>query len=148
MGTHKTQITAVDGSKLSAEDLTLGMEIEATHEPRMTRSLPPQTVAKQIVVRKSLPSTEVLGTAGSVESVAPNPDGSLRILVEGEKLTDLSPATVALIVNKETVIVNAKDNRRLSPADLKPGMLVFAFYGPKLTRSIPPIGVAEKIVVE
>jgi uncharacterized OB-fold protein len=145
---EETKIVGEDSSELTAKDLVLGMEIEATHEPRVMKSLPPQATAKQIVVKKRLPSREVLGTAGTVESVAPYPDGTIRILVQGEKLTELSPSTVALIVRAETEIVSAQDNSRLSPKDLKPGMRVYAFYGPMLTRSIPPIGRAEKIVVE
>jgi hypothetical protein len=108
----------------------------------------PQTTAAEIVVKKRLPSREVLGTAGTVESVASYPDGTIRILVKGEKLTELSPSTVSLIVSAETEIVSAKDKSRLSPHDLKPGMRVCAFYGPALTRSIPPMGKAEKIVVK
>ncbi len=143
-----TKIVGSDGSEMTVAELTLGMEIEASHAPTMTMSLPPQTGAKQIVVKKHLSSKEVLGTAGNLESITPQPDGTMRIVVQGEKLTEVSPSTVSLVVTPETVIVSTDDNRKLTAIDLKPGMRVYGFYGPTLTRSIPPVGVAEKIVVE
>ncbi|WP_432775889.1 copper amine oxidase N-terminal domain-containing protein [Brevibacillus gelatini] len=144
----ETKMTDASGKELKPEDLKLGMEVEATHQQMMTMSMPPQTGALSIVVKSSLESAEVIGTTGKVTSIEPDQQGTYKMVVEGRGLTATSPEKVALIINDKTSIVNAKDNKALKPEDLKAGMNVFAFYGPKLTRSLPPIGVAEKIVVE
>jgi len=145
---EKTKVTDAAGKELKPEDLKLGMEIEATHQKYMAMSMPPQTGAITIVVKDSLESQEVVGTAGKVVSTEKDQEGNYKMLVEGRGLTATSPEKVALIINKDTVIVNAKDNKVMKPEELKADMQVYAFYGPKLTRSLPPIGVAEKIVVE
>jgi len=145
---EKTKITDAAGKELKPEDLKLGMEIEATHQKYMAMSMPPQTGAITIVVKDSLESQEVVGTAGKVVSIEKDQEGTYRMLVEGRGLTATSPEKVALIINKDTVIVSARDNKVMKPEELKADMQVYAFYGPKLTRSLPPIGVAEKVVVE
>ncbi|GIO09242.1 hypothetical protein J31TS6_52700 [Brevibacillus reuszeri] len=145
---EKTKITDAAGKELKAEDLKLGMEIEATHQKYMAMSMPPQTGAITIVVKDSLEAQEVVGTAGKVVSVEKDQEGTYKMLVEGRGLTATSPEKVALIINKDTVIVSARDNKVMKPEELKADMQVYTFYGPKLTRSLPPIGVAEKIVVE
>jgi len=145
---EKTKITDAAGKELKPEDLKLGMEIEATHQKYMAMSMPPQTGAITIVVKDSLESQEVVGTAGKVVSIEKDQEGTYKMLVEGRGLTATSPEKVALIINKDTVIVSARDNKVMKPEELKADMQVYAFYGPKLTRSLPPIGVAEKIVVE
>lgn len=145
---EKTKITDAAGKELKPEDLKLGMEIEATHQKYMAMSMPPQTGAITIVVKDSLEAQEVVGTAGKVVSVEKDQEGTYKMLVEGRGLTATSPEKVALIINKDTVIVSARDNKVMKPEELKADMQVYTFYGPKLTRSLPPIGVAEKIVVE
>ncbi|KQL43525.1 serine protease [Brevibacillus choshinensis] len=143
-----TKITTADGKELKPQDLKLGMEVEATHQKMMAMSMPPQSGAVSIVVKSSLETPEVVGTAGNVVSIEKDQEGTCKMLVEGQGLTENAPEKVALIINKDTKIVSAKDNKTLTPEDLKADMKVFAYYGPKLTRSLPPIGVAEKIVVE
>lgn len=145
---EKTKITDAAGKELKPEDLKLGMEIEATHQKYMAMSMPPQTGAITIVVKDSLEAQEVVGTAGKVVSIEKDQEGTYKMLVEGRGLTTTSPEKVALIINKDTVIVSARDNKVMKPEELKADMQVYTFYGPKLTRSLPPIGVAEKIVVE
>ncbi|WP_289141096.1 copper amine oxidase N-terminal domain-containing protein [uncultured Brevibacillus sp.] len=145
---EKTKITDAAGKELKPEDLKLGMEIDATHQKYMAMSMPPQTGAITIVVKDSLESQDVVGTAGKVVSIEKDQEGTYKMLVEGRGLTETSPEKVALIINKDTVIVSARDNKVMKPEELKADMQVYAFYGPKLTRSLPPIGVAEKIVVE
>ncbi|MFP3391361.1 copper amine oxidase N-terminal domain-containing protein [Brevibacillus sp. SIMBA_040] len=145
---EKTKITDAAGKELKPEDLKLGMEIEATHQKYMAMSMPPQTGAITIAVKDSLESQDVVGTAGKVVSIEKDQEGTYKMLVEGRGLTATSPEKVALIINKDTVIVSARDNKVMKPEELKADMQVYAFYGPKLTRSLPPIGVAEKIVVE
>jgi len=143
-----TKITTADGKALQPQDLKLGMEVEVTHPKMMALSMPPQAGAISVVVKSSLETPEVLGTAGKIVSIRKDQEGSFKMLVEGQKLTENAPEKIVLVVNENTKIVSAKDNKELKPGDLKADRKVFAFYGPKLTRSLPPIGVAEKIVVE
>ncbi|RNB83465.1 copper amine oxidase N-terminal domain-containing protein [Brevibacillus panacihumi] len=143
-----TKITSADGKELKPEDLKMGMEVEATHAKFMAMSMPPQTGVFTIVVKSSLESSDVLGTGGRLVSVEKGQDGSYRVNVEGEALSEGSQEHVVLTITEETVIVNARDQKAMKPEDLKPEMRVYAFYGPKLTRSLPPQGVAEKLVVE
>jgi len=143
-----TKITSADGKELKPEDLKMGMEVEATHAKFMAMSMPPQTGVFTIVVKSSLESPDVLGTGGRLVSVEKGQDGSYRVNVEGEALSEGSQEQVVLTITEETVIVNARDQKAMKPEDLKPEMRVYAFYGPKLTRSLPPQGVAEKLVVE
>jgi len=145
---EETKITTADGKELKPEDLKLGMEVEATHQKMMNMSMPPQSGAVSIVAKSSLETPEVMGTAGNIVSIDKDQEGTYKMLVEGQKLTETSPEKVELIINEKTKIVSAQDNRKLAPEDLKADVKVFAYYSPKLTRSLPPIGVAEKIVVE
>ncbi|MCP3776664.1 YobA family protein [Paenibacillus sp. MZ04-78.2] len=45
-------------------------------------------------------------------------------------------------------MIGTKDNQLVAADQLKKGDKVYAFYGPILTKSLPPIGQAVKIVVE
>lgn len=143
-----TKITTADGKELKAEDLKMGMEVEATHPNFMALSMPPQAGAITIVVKESLEVQDALGTAGKVASVERTEDGHYRMLVEGEALNEGAPEKVVLVLDENTEIVNARDQKRMTAEELKPEMKVYAFYGPVLTRSMPPQGVAHKIVVE
>ncbi|WNC15252.1 copper amine oxidase N-terminal domain-containing protein [Brevibacillus brevis] len=145
---ENTKITTADGKELKPEDLKLGMEVEATHQKMMAMSMPPQSGAISIVVKSSLEMPEVVGTAGKIVSIDKDEQGNYKMLVEGQGLTENAPEKVALIINEKTKIVSAKDNSELKASDLKADMKVFAYYGPTLTRSLPPIGGAVKIVVE
>lgn len=143
-----TKITSADGKELKAEDLKLGMKVEATHPTFMALSMPPQAGAITIVVQESLKVQDVLGTAGKVVSVERIEGGFHKILVEGEALSEGAPEKVVLVLDENTEIVNARDQQPMKADELKPEMKVYAFYGPALTRSLPPQGVAQKIVVE
>ncbi|USG66238.1 copper amine oxidase N-terminal domain-containing protein [Brevibacillus ruminantium] len=143
----ETKIVKADGKPGTVEDLKLGTEIEAVHANFMALSLPPQTSAKEIVIKNSLETPEVLGTFGTVQSVEKSTDGNVLIGVKGERLTDNSFEEIRLVVTDETKVLTT-DGKTLTKADVKPDMKVFAYYSPKLTRSLIPQGVAEKIVVE
>ncbi|WP_421617266.1 stalk domain-containing protein [Brevibacillus sp. TJ4] len=144
----ETKITGADGKELTAQDLKLGMKVEAVHPNFMALSMPPQAGAITIVVQDSLEVQDVLGTAGKLASVETTADGHHRILVEGEALNEGAPEKVVLVVDENTEIVNARDQQPMKAEELKPEMKVYAFYGPVLTRSMPPQGVAQKLVVE
>lgn len=146
--TEDTKITDEAGKVLKPEDLKLGMEVDATTERFMAMSLPPQTSVLTIKVKGGLETQDTLGTAGKVASVSSDKENNFRILVEGRGLTETSQEKIVLNIDENTVIVNARNNKVIAPTDLKEDMQVVAFYSPMMTKSLPPIGTAAKIVVE
>lgn len=146
--TEETKIVTADGKPGTAADLELGMDIDVVHDSIMALSQPPQTSAREIVIKSKLETADVLGTYGNLEKVEPEDEGAVRITVQGERLTENSFERIQLLVTDKTRIVSTEGNRELTAADLKPEMKVFVYYSPRLTRSAVPQGVAEKIVVE
>jgi len=144
----ETEIVTSDNRKLTLSDLRLGMFIEAEHSLVMAMSIPPMTNAKKIVVKEDSAAQQTLGTAGQIEEVSSSGDGTTRVVIKGDKLSDASFETVILNVSSTTSIIGTKDNQPFAADELKQGDKVYAFYGPVLTRSLPPIGQATKIVVE
>jgi hypothetical protein len=143
-----TEIVSADNKKLTLADLKLGMSIEATHSMVMAMSMPPLTNAEKIIVKDMPADTVILGTAGVIQEVSASEDGTVRLLVKGEKLSDSSFELVALNVGSSTQVIGTKDNQPVAVDQLKQGDKVYAFYGPMMTKSLPPIGTAAKILVE
>ncbi|MCM3078269.1 MULTISPECIES: hypothetical protein [Brevibacillus] len=114
----------------------------------MTASLPPITSATKIVVKDSTDALEMLGTSGEVTEVTTTADGHTQLTIKGEKLSDQSVEHITLTLTDDTPIIGTKDNQPIQVDDLEKGAKVFGFYGPKMTRSLPPIAEAVKIVVE
>jgi hypothetical protein len=54
---------------------------------------------------------------------------------------------VALYIGKAPYFIDKESGNRLTVDAVKAGTQVTAFYGPRLTRSIPPIGVASMMVL-
>jgi hypothetical protein len=144
----ETEIVSADNRKLTLADLQLGMSIEAEHSLVMAMSMPPLTSATKIIVKESTAAQQTLGTAGLIEEVAASAEGTIRLVIKGNKLSDKSFDTVVLNVASDTPIIGTKDNKPVAADQLKQGDKVYAFYGPILTKSLPPIGQAAKIVVE
>jgi len=143
-----TEIVSADNQKLTLNDLQLGMTIETVHEPIMALSMPPQGGAVKIVVKEKPSTPDLLGTAGDITEVSTTSDGSIRLTIQGEKLSEQGYEQIILNLDADTIIVQAQDMQPVALDDLKKGMKVYAMYGPTVTRSLPPIGKAEKIVVE
>lgn len=139
----QTTFQMLDGTKLMLADLHVGLTISADHSMAMTMSLPPQTSAFKITVLDKMVHQDTLGTAGIIEAI--REDGSL--LVKGEGLTEQTPDEIVLQLSANTAIVDGKG----VPVDksmLVKGANIIGFYGPMMTKSIPPISNAWKIVVE
>ncbi|NQX63461.1 hypothetical protein HQN88_31780 [Paenibacillus qinlingensis] len=137
-----TTYQMLDGTKLTLADLHVGLTITAEHSLAMTMSLPPQTSASNITVLDTAVHKDALGTAGVIEVV--REDGSL--LVKGEGLTENAPDEIVLTIDKDTAIVNGKGDPAQKSAIVK-GTKVIGFYSPMMTKSLPPISNAWKIVV-
>lgn len=141
-----TILSSVGGSPVRFADLRLGQQVEAEHALAMTSSLPPQSHAYSITVMEpGLP--EVMATAGTIVKTQMGADGMPSLRIKGTGLTDTSPAEVVLLLNANTPLVNPK-GEPLKVGDFVEGARVIGFYPPKLTKSLPPIGSAWKIVLE
>ncbi|SDO54718.1 hypothetical protein SAMN04487897_11688 [Paenibacillus sp. yr247] len=81
-----------------------------------------------------------------IEEVRNDDKRDISILIKGAGLTDAAPNEVVLQLTKETSIVD-KNGDKVEKAALVKGADVIGFYGPALTKSLPPIGTAWKIVV-
>ncbi|MGD8192590.1 copper amine oxidase N-terminal domain-containing protein [Brevibacillus ginsengisoli] len=143
-----TVIVNQENKPLSINDLKLGTSVEFVHDPIMTMSLPPITNAKKIIVNDKDVAPVVLGTAGEVMDITKLEDGKAKVLIKGQKLSDNSLEEIALIINKDTPIIDARTQQAVTTDALKKGSIVYGFYGPATTRSLPPIGQAIKLVVE
>ncbi|WP_181646522.1 hypothetical protein [Paenibacillus anseongensis] len=142
-----TVFQMADGTKLSLADLHVGLTVLAEHSMVMTMSLPPQTPTSKVTVLDAKIQKDLLGTAGRIEEVRSENKDDLRIRVKGEGLTETSPSEIVLNLTKDTAIVD-KNGSKVATSKLVKGANVIAFYGPALTKSLPPIGTAWKIVIE
>ncbi|MDR6552466.1 hypothetical protein [Paenibacillus qinlingensis] len=138
----ETTYQMLDGSKLTLADLHVGLTITAEHSMAMTMSLPPQTSASKITVLDTAIQKGALGTAGIIEDV--RKDGS--IFIKGEGLTDLAQDEIVLHIGKDTAVVDGKGDP-VEKYSLVKGTKVIGFYSPVMTKSLPPISNAWKIVV-
>jgi len=142
----ETTFEMKDGTKLTLADLHIGMTVEAEHSLVMTLSLPPQTPTYRITVLDAKPLTDALGTAGEITEIRTGDKGETTIVIKGEGLSDQSPGEVALRLTDESQIVD-KNGNAVNKDELMQGAKVIGFYSPMLTKSLPPIGNAWKIVV-
>ncbi|WCN37396.1 copper amine oxidase N-terminal domain-containing protein [Aneurinibacillus uraniidurans] len=145
--TDSTIISTTDGQKLSFKDLKLGMDVDVRTEKWATLSIPPMTNAVQITV-KDATMNEMLGTTGEITDVQDIQNGMKQITVKGTKLSEQAQDTIVLVVSNKTSIIGTKDNQPVSIQELKTGQKLHAFYGPIMTRSLPPIGQAAKLMIE
>lgn len=136
-----------DGTKLQWSDLQLGMTVQADHSMAMALSLPPQTGAYTLTVLDDKLPSELLGTAGTIEDIRTNGQGYASYLVKGQGLTDSSQDEIVLQLSADTVIID-KEGKTLEPGSIKQGAKVIGFYQPVMTKSLPAISQAVKIVVE
>lgn len=142
-----TVFQMADGTKLALTDLQLGMTIDAEHAMFATLSLPPQTPAYKITVLDSKKHENTLGTQGTVEEINKDEDGSLSIRIKGTALSDMSQSEIVLRLAEDTAIVD-ESGETAEASTLVQGAKVIGFYSPLMTKSLPAIGTALKIVVE
>lgn len=130
--TNKTVIVDEAGQKLAIDDLNKGTEVEVYYGNIMTASLPPITNATKVVVKG------VYSMTGDVKRLEGN-----YMLVEGNGLYN----QIKFNITDETKIVD-KEGKELSKSDIKEGSKVVAYHGGAMTRSLPPITNATKIIVQ
>ncbi|MZQ82774.1 hypothetical protein GQF01_11740 [Paenibacillus sp. 5J-6] len=142
----ETVFQMLDGTKLSLADLHVGLTVSAEHSMVMTMSLPPQTPTSKVTVLDAKTQAGLLGTAGVMEEIRSESKDDLRIRIKGEGLTESSPSEVVLNLTKDTAVVD-KNGDKIATSKLMKGANVIGFYGPTLTKSLPPMGIAWKIVI-
>lgn len=99
-----------------------------------------------IVVAKSVILQEYLNIEGNVTKIEKNEDNT-RILIEGERTEENLYDKIYLNITKNTKILD-ESGKKLNIEDIEEGGKIQAFYGPIVTRSMPPIGSAEKIILK
>lgn len=135
----ETVITDANGAALDASALQPGMAITAEYGPFVALSYPAQSHAASIQIgeQRLVKEEAILG--------AERTDDGWKIAFGDPKDGDARPSLI-LNAGKETMLVNAEGQ----PADwsqLKPGTNVRAYYGPMMTKSLPPQSPAHIVVL-
>ena len=142
----KTEIVREKGgTKLTIDAIKKDVKVKVYYDGSLSKSLPPIGVAKKVVVSDI---EYEMGTMGIIESVYSSQDPKEnRIEIKGEKLGESGFDNIILNISDKTKIVDFKTGKELKSEDIRKSSRVVAYYSGKLTKSIPPIGFAEKIVV-
>lgn len=134
-----TELTDGDGKIFAAKDLKAGTRLMAEFGPIMAMSFPGQSQAHKIIVNgESLVKEDV------VQSIENTADGWQVTL--GEKKDGKVVPTLVLNAGKETSVMTGQ-GESVAFASLKAGDKVRAYYGPIMTKSIPPQSPLHMLVV-
>ncbi|CAH0118130.1 MULTISPECIES: hypothetical protein [unclassified Paenibacillus] len=125
--------------------LTLGALLAMTAIPMAAQAQGPVQAPANQAASQAIVDTKLSGTEGKISDVNFTKDGK-RITVKGQGLTPQDPGEIILNITKDTVIVDENGKKISLQKIVKKDMKVKAYYGPKMTRSLPPIGTADKIV--
>lgn len=136
---NNTNIIDENGRQLPSSELMVGMTINATVSPAMTRSIPPQTTASQIQIVSS-PLMDDITTGRIVDIDRQNRSFTL---ISGNNLSSI----IRFNVPDNTPIFNSS-GRPINFSRLLPGMLVWVRHASFMTASIPPQTTAYEIRVQ
>jgi hypothetical protein len=134
-----TVLTDAEGKPFGAADLKAGMQLTAEYGPIIALSYPGQSHAATIQVGQQRLIQEAAVIA--VEDT----EGGKQILI-GETKDGKDTVSVVLNMGKETMLVNA-EGQPVEWADIKAGSMVRAYYGPIMTKSLPPQSPAHVVVL-
>ncbi|GGD76419.1 hypothetical protein [Paenibacillus nasutitermitis] len=136
---QKTVLTDKNGKAFAAKDLKPGMQLTAKYGPVMTMSYPGQSHAVSIQVgEQSLIKEEAVLSVN-------NTDGGWKIQF-GEMKDNVEIPSLTLNAGKETMVVSP-EGQPVEWSQIKPGTKIRAYYGPIMTKSLPPQSPAHVIVV-
>lgn len=135
----ETSLTDESGQAFAVEDLKAGTRIMAEFGPMIAMSFPGQSHVHKIVV-----SGETLVKEDVIQSVG-NTDDGWQVKF-GETKDGVAVPTLTLNAGKETSVITP-EGESVAFANLKAGDKVRAYYGPNLTKSIPPQGPLFYLVV-
>jgi len=134
-----TELTDESGKAINASDLKAGTRLMAEFGPAMAMSYPGQSHAHKIVV-----SVQTLVQEDVIQSVEKTDDGwQVKF---GETKDGKTTTTLVLNAGKETSVMTFQ-GEDVPFANLKPGDKVRAYYGPIMTRSLPPQSPLHYLVV-
>ncbi|WP_308634577.1 hypothetical protein [Paenibacillus silvisoli] len=123
-----TTLTDQKGKPFKAKDLKAGMDVYAEYGPIVAMSYPGQSHAAKVVV-----GADRLVREDVIKSVEKTDDGwQVRLGANGKD------GEIVLNAGKETKIVD-QERQPIEWSALKAGMKVRAYYGPIMTKSLPPI---------
>ncbi|WP_373232141.1 hypothetical protein [Cohnella sp.] len=135
----ETELTDSSGAVVAAKDLKAGMRIEAEFGPMIAMSFPGQSHAAKIIV-----GSQSLVKEDAIQSVTKTDDGWQ--VQFGEVKNGVTAPALTLNAGKETSVLSAQ-GQPVEWADLKMGTKVRAYYGPLMTKSIPPQSPLHYLVV-
>ena len=134
-----TELADENGKAINAADLKAGTRIMAEFGPIIALSYPGQSQAHRIVVNgESLVKEDV------IQSVEKTEDGwQVKF---GETKDGQTTTSIILNAGKETGVITS-EGIDVPFANLKAGDKVRAYYGPIMTKSLPPISPLHYLVV-
>lgn len=134
--TDETEILYEDGTVAEADVLSEGMELSVKYADFMTMSIPPITNAVKLVIERAADTVEKNASVVSVDA-------------ENKQLTvmyDKTDAQLVLNITEETTVED-KDGNAVDYKTLDEGAELYIENADFMTRSIPPMTNAIKIVV-
>ena len=127
---RNTAILNLAGESNCLCDIQEGMWVDAMFSPRMTRSIPPQSNAFLLLVRRGLLAPTNMTTARIIST-----DNANRSILKGNP-KDRNNQTL-FIVTDDTIIRNRSGNP-ISLSDLQPGQMARIVHANFQTANIPP----------
>ncbi len=129
-------VDSASGLPLSLADIKAGDQVIAYHSPVMTRSLPPQTNAKVLLVNP--PQDKGAGTYVKVAQLTRREDGSIRILNDSGDLV--------LTIRPETPISPFRTKNIVTIDDIEEGSEMIAYFD-VMALSYPAQAGADRVVL-
>ncbi|MGO4540733.1 peptidase [Paenibacillus sp. 2TAB19] len=136
------QIFDQNGQAIKAEVIQPGMSVKSIYGPAMTKSIPPQSTTKYVVVNTVIEEQTPPGTDGIITNIT-----GKQVTVMGNSLEQGGVNYVILTVDEQTEIVNEKGEKLTADA-LKQDARVEAYYGEVMTMIYPAQTHADKLVVK
>jgi len=135
-----TILEGENGVKIAASDLKAGTRLMAEFGPAIALSYPGQSHAHRLVVQgQSLVKEDV------IQSIEKTDDGwQVKF---GETKDGKTETTLVLTAGKETGVMDA-EGQSVAFANLKTGDKVNAYYGPFMTKSLPPQSPLHFLIVK
>ncbi|QHW34294.1 hypothetical protein GZH47_28205 [Paenibacillus rhizovicinus] len=134
-----TKLTDANGKVVDMTAIKAGTDIIAEYGPVMALSYPGQSHAAKVTL-----GVEHLMKEDVIQKVEHTNDGWQVVLGEAKDGDSLS--SVVLNAGKETSVIDG-EGQPVEWESLKAGMKVRAYYGPMMTKSIPPISPLFYLIV-
>lgn len=136
----KTKLTDAEGKTIAVADLKAGQRIVAEFGPVMALSYPGQSHAATIQVQ-----SDSLIEESAIQAIEKTDDGwQVRF---GETQDGAAVTRLVLNAGKETTLLDSQ-GQPVEWESLKPGTKVRAYYGPMMTKSLPPQSPLHYLIVQ